>query len=75
VYKTAQVDRTLALVAAGVGLSFVPARLETPGVKMVQVADMDFFRTYGLLWSREREEDLKEFITFAESFFAGHLED
>jgi hypothetical protein len=69
VYKTAQVDRTLALVAAGVGLSFVPARLETPGVKMVQVADMDFFRTYGLLWSREREEDLKEFITFAESFF------
>ena len=74
VYKTAQVDRTLALVAAGVGLSFVPARLETPGVKMVQVADMDFFRTYGLLWSREREDDLKEFITFAESFFAGHLE-
>ena len=41
---------------------------------MVQVADMDFFRTYGLLWSREREDDLKEFITFAESFFAGHLE-
>ena len=30
---------------------------------MVQVADMDFFRTYGLLWSREREDDLKEFIT------------
>ena len=36
-------------------------------VKLVQVADMDFFRTYGLLWSREREDDLKEFIKFAES--------
>jgi DNA-binding transcriptional LysR family regulator len=67
VYKTAQIDRTLALVAAGVGLSLIPARLGTPGVKMVQVADMDFFRTYGLLWSREREGDLKEFIKFAES--------
>ena len=67
VYKTAQIDRTLALVAAGVGLSFIPARLGTPAVKLVQVADMDFFRTYGLLWSREREDDLKEFITFVES--------
>lgn len=67
VYKTAQIDRTLALVAAGVGLSLIPARLGTPGVKMVRVADMDFFRTYGLLWSREREHDCTEFIKFAES--------
>jgi len=67
VYKTAQIDRTLALVAAGIGLSLIPARLGTPGVKMVQVADMNFFRTYGLLWSREREDDLEEFIEFAES--------
>ena len=66
VYRTAQIDRTLALVAAGVGLSFIPARLGTPAVKLVRVADMDFFRTYGLLWSREREDDLKEFIKFAE---------
>jgi DNA-binding transcriptional LysR family regulator len=65
VYRTAQIDRTLALVAAGVGLSFIPARLGSTAVKLVQVADMDF--TYGLLWSREREDDLKEFITFAES--------
>jgi hypothetical protein len=28
---------------------------------------MNFFRTYGFLWSREREDDLKEFIKFAES--------
>ena len=67
VYKTAQIDRTLALVAAGLGLSFIPARLGTPAVKQVQVADMDFFRTFGLLWVRERENDLKEFIKFAES--------
>jgi DNA-binding transcriptional LysR family regulator len=67
VYKTSQIDRTLALVAAGVGLSFIPARLGTPAVKLVQVADLDFSRTYGLLWSREREDDLKEFIMFAES--------
>ena len=67
VYRTAQIDRTLALVAAGVGLSFIPARLGTPAVKLIHVADMDFSRTYGLLWSREREDDLKEFIKFAES--------
>ncbi len=67
VYKTAQIDRTLALVAAGVGLSFIPARLAMTAVKHVQVADMDFSRTFGLLWSRERENDLKEFMKFAES--------
>ena len=67
VYNTAQIDRTLALVAAGVGLSFIPARLVTPAVKQVHVADMDFSRTYGLLCSRKRENDLKEFIEFAES--------
>jgi hypothetical protein len=27
---------------------------------------MNFFRTYGFLWSREREDDVKEFIKFAE---------
>jgi DNA-binding transcriptional LysR family regulator len=67
VYRTSQIDRTLALVAAGVGLSFIPARLGTPAVKLVQVADMDISRTFGLLWSREREDDLKQFIKFAES--------
>jgi hypothetical protein len=30
-------------------------------VKLAQVADMEFFRTYGRLWSREREEDLNGF--------------
>jgi DNA-binding transcriptional LysR family regulator len=67
VYRTAQIDRTLALIAEGVGLSFIPARLVTPGVKQVQVIDMDFCRTFGLLWAREREDDLKDFIKFAEN--------
>ena len=35
-------------------------------MKLAQVADMEFFRTYALLWSRERE-DLNAFIKFAES--------
>jgi|SRR5579875_201275 DNA-binding transcriptional LysR family regulator len=68
VYRTSQIDRTLALVAAGVGLSFIPARLGTPDVKLVHVADVDISRTFGLLWSREREDDLKEFIKFAEGY-------
>src|ERR1700730_4786699 len=73
VYKTSQIDRTLALVAAGVGISFVPARLATSAVKQIQVADMDFFRTYGLLWPPEREDDyLKQFIAFAECHCASY---
>lgn len=67
VYRTSQIDRTLALVAAGVGVSFIPARLGTPAVKLVQVADVDIFRTFAILWLRERGDDLKEFINFAES--------
>jgi DNA-binding transcriptional LysR family regulator len=66
VYRTAQIDRTLALIAAGIGLSFIPARLVTPAVKQVYVIDMDFSRTFGLLWAHEPEDDLKEFIKFAE---------
>ena len=65
--KILKIDRTLALVSAGAGLSFISARLRTPAVKLAQVADMEFFRTYGLLWSREREDDLNAFIKFAES--------
>jgi DNA-binding transcriptional LysR family regulator len=65
--KILKIDRTLALVSAGAGLSFIPARLRTPAVKLAQVADMEFFRTYGLLCSREREDDLNAFIKFAES--------
>lgn len=68
VYQTDQFDRALELVAAGVGLSLVPARFETPSVKLVPVSDLTIVRHYGLLWSSEREiAGLEEFISFAES--------
>jgi DNA-binding transcriptional LysR family regulator len=64
-YKTDQDDRALALVAAGVGLALFPAHFEMPAVKQVAVSDLG--RAIGLLWARDREGDLKEFIKFAES--------
>ncbi|QBR71834.1 LysR family transcriptional regulator [Beijerinckiaceae bacterium] len=66
VYQTDQDDRALALVAAGVGIALVPAHFEVPSVKQVPVSDLGLSRAIGLLWSRERENDLKEFIKFAE---------
>ncbi len=69
VYKTDQIDRALALVASGLGVAFIPARFEMPAVRQVPVSDLDAFRTFGLMWSPEREGDsLAEFIKFA----AGH---
>jgi DNA-binding transcriptional LysR family regulator len=66
VYQTDQDDRALALVAAGIGLSLVPAHFEISAVKQVPVLDLGISRAIGLLWSREREHaDLKEFIEFA----------
>ena len=66
VYQTDQDDRALALVAAGIGLSLVPAHFEVSAVKQVPVLDLGISRAIGLLWSREREHaDLKEFIEFA----------
>jgi DNA-binding transcriptional LysR family regulator len=68
VYETDRDDRALALVAAGVGVAFVPGRFEIPGVKQVPVSDLSISRTVGLVWPREREDDdLKQFIAFAES--------
>ncbi len=67
-YQTDQFDRALALVAAGVGLALVPARFETPAVKLIPVSGLDIVRKYGLLWSSDRDASgLAEFITFAES--------
>jgi DNA-binding transcriptional LysR family regulator len=66
-YKTDQDDRALALVAAGVGLALFPAHFEMPAVKKVAVSDLGLSRAIGLLWARERESDLKEFIKYADS--------
>ncbi len=68
VYQTDQDDRALALVAAGIGLSLVPAHFEVDAVKQVPVSDLGISRAIGLLWPPGREDgDLKEFIRFAES--------
>jgi DNA-binding transcriptional LysR family regulator len=68
VYRTDQDDRALALVAAGIGVAFVPAHFSAPGVKQVPVSDMGLVRTIGLLWPHARENvDLAEFIKFSES--------
>jgi DNA-binding transcriptional LysR family regulator len=66
-YKTDQDDRALALVAAGIGLAFYPAHFEMPGVKKVAVSDLGLSRSIGLLWLPQRENELKEFIVYAES--------
>jgi DNA-binding transcriptional LysR family regulator len=66
VYQTDQDDRALALVAAGIGLSLVPAHFEVSAVKQVPVLDLGLSRATGLLWSCEREHaEFKEFIEFA----------
>ena len=68
VYQTDQDDRALSLIAAGIGLSLVPAHFDVSAIKQVPVLDLGLSREIGLLWSREREVgDLKEFIKFAES--------
>lgn len=66
VYQTDQDDRALALVAAGIGLAFVPAHFDAPTVKQVPVLDLGIVREVGLLWPQDREDaDLAEFIKFA----------
>ncbi|HUO00469.1 MAG TPA: hypothetical protein VMU69_30095 [Bradyrhizobium sp.] len=57
-------DASRTLVSRGIKIHSRP--LGTAAVKLMQVADMEFFRTYVLLWSRDRENGLKEFITFTE---------
>lgn len=70
VYETDRDDRALALVAAGLGVAFVPGRVEVPGVKLIPVTDLGISRTVGLAWPRDRKDrGLEEFIAFAESQF------
>lgn len=66
VYQTDQDDRALALVAAGIGLAFVPAHFDAPTVAQVTVSDLGIVREVGLLWPRDRDDaDLEAFISFA----------
>lgn len=66
VYQTDHDDRALALVAAGIGLAFIPAHFDAPTIKQVTVSDLGIVREVGLLWPRDREDaDLAAFIKFA----------
>lgn len=70
VYRTDQDDRALALVAAGLGVAFIPGHFDAPSVKQVAVSDLGIVRTIGVLWAKEREEeseDFEQFIKFAET--------
>jgi DNA-binding transcriptional LysR family regulator len=63
------VFRTLALVAAGIGVPIIPSHFAVPPVRQVPVKDLDFTRTIGLIWPRERKNGpLKEFIKFSEGY-------
>ncbi|SFK10841.1 LysR family transcriptional regulator [Methylocapsa palsarum] len=68
VYRTDQDDRAFALVAAGLGVAFIPGHFDVPAVKQVPVSDLGLERTIGLLWiSEQANENLYEFSRFAES--------
>jgi DNA-binding transcriptional LysR family regulator len=67
VAQTNNVYRALALVAAGIGVAFVPRHYEVPSVKKIPVHDLKIARTIGLIWPRERKNGpLRDFIRFAE---------
>jgi DNA-binding transcriptional LysR family regulator len=69
VAQTDNVFRTLALVAAGIGVAIVPSHFAVPSVRQVPVKDLDFTRTIGLIWPREQKNGLlKEFIKFSEGY-------
>lgn len=69
VYRTDHDDRALALVAAGVGLAFVPGFFEIPGLTQIPISGLVISRTVGLVWPRERENaDVNEFAAFAEGY-------
>jgi DNA-binding transcriptional LysR family regulator len=66
VFKTDRDDMALALVAAGIGIAFVPGRFDVPSVNQVPVSDLGISREVGLIWQRERKLGaLREFINFA----------
>ena len=68
IYRTDHDDWALELVAAGLGLAFVPGFFKISTIKQVPVSGLGISRTVGLVWQREREnDDLKKFAAFAEN--------
>jgi DNA-binding transcriptional LysR family regulator len=69
-FQADDVYRALSLVAAGIGVAIVPSHFAVSSVRQVPVKeDLDFTRTIGLIWPRERKNGpLKEFIKFSEGY-------
>ncbi len=72
VFNTAQDERALAMVAAGVGFTTMPDHYEMGGVKRLKMVGYDFQREIGLLrtsyqLSKERSSLLDQFINFTKS--------
>lgn len=68
VYVTDQDDRALNLVAAGLGVAFVPELFETPNVTKLKIADLSTSRTIVLQWrSKGANRNLSKFIELATS--------
>ncbi|RZF26729.1 LysR family transcriptional regulator [Paraburkholderia sp. UYCP14C] len=68
VYRTDQDDRALGLVAAGIGITLMPANFCNGEVVAVPVADFPHRRTIGARWIADsRDPAIDLFISFAKS--------
>ena len=68
VYKTDQDDRALALVAAGLGVAFMPSLFDAADVRRIEVRGFDLRRRIELRWNDgESDTRLHKMIAFATS--------
>ncbi|MEZ5759046.1 MAG: LysR family transcriptional regulator [Emcibacteraceae bacterium] len=70
VYNTAQDERALSMVAAGVGFTTMPDHYQADGVKRIKMIGYDFLREIGLVktayqLSGERSALIDQFCTFS----------
>lgn len=74
-YRSAQDDRVMAMVAAGLGLTIVPRSHVTAGVKLVELVGFNLTRKIGLSFSNvaeiEQLRGLSGFQAFVESLIEG----
>lgn len=69
VYRTPHDERALAMVAAGVGFTTLPASYESPGVSKLRLVGYDHSRRIGLLpgqpqWNRDKQALLDRFAQY-----------
>ena len=65
-YVTDQDDRTLALVAADIGIAIVPEGYSHPGIVTCPLKEVQDHRVVGFEWgSSESEEEITGFVEFA----------